>query len=110
MTPEDWQKVKELCHLALEQPPEQRSVFLAQACPNDEPLRREVESMIARQTAGKGILEAPVWEKLNRIPATLGRYRVLHLVGEGGMGSVYKVEQDRPHRVVALKVIKPGLA
>jgi tetratricopeptide (TPR) repeat protein/tRNA A-37 threonylcarbamoyl transferase component Bud32 len=40
----------------------------------------------------------------------LGRYRVLHLIGEGGMGAVYKVEQERPHRVVALKVIKPGLA
>ena len=44
------------------------------------------------------------------LPAMLGRYRVLHLIGEGGMGAVYKVEQDRPHRVVALKVIKPGLA
>jgi eukaryotic-like serine/threonine-protein kinase len=44
------------------------------------------------------------------IPAVLGRYRVLHLIAEGGMGAVYKVEQDRPHRIVALKVIKPGLA
>ena len=44
------------------------------------------------------------------LPAMLGRYRVLHLIGEGGMGAVYKAEQDRPHRIVALKVIKPGLA
>ena len=44
------------------------------------------------------------------LPAMLGRYRVLHLIGEGGMGAVYEAEQDRPHRVVALKVIRPGLA
>jgi tetratricopeptide (TPR) repeat protein/predicted Ser/Thr protein kinase len=125
MTPEDWQRVNELYHLALEQPAEQRHGFLAQVCRDHALLRREVESMIARTIAGGGSLDAPVWENPDdsasagvvppqrterRIPTTLGRYRVLHLVGEGGMGVVYKVEQDRPHRVVALKVIKPGLA
>ena len=44
------------------------------------------------------------------LPQTLGRYRVLRLIGEGGMGSVYQAEQDHPRRIVALKVIKPGLA
>ncbi len=43
-------------------------------------------------------------------PITFGPYRVLQLLGEGGMGAVYKVEQERPHRIVALKVIKPGVA
>src|SRR5580765_214156 len=86
MAPEEWQKVKELCQLALEQPREQRRQFLADACP-DETLRREVESMIARATESDGILEAPIWQT-SRIPGTLGRYRVLQLVGEGGMGAV----------------------
>jgi non-specific serine/threonine protein kinase/serine/threonine-protein kinase len=39
----------------------------------------------------------------------LARYRVLRLIGEGGMGSVYDAEQDSPRRRVALKVIKPGM-
>jgi eukaryotic-like serine/threonine-protein kinase len=44
------------------------------------------------------------------IPAIIGRYRILRLLGEGGMGTVYEAEQQQPHRTVALKVIKPGLA
>lgn len=41
-------------------------------------------------------------------PEKIGHYRILRLVGEGGMGSVYLAEQEDPHRIVALKVIKPG--
>jgi eukaryotic-like serine/threonine-protein kinase len=43
-----------------------------------------------------------------RYPEKIGHYRILHLLGEGGMGSVYLAEQENPHRIVALKVIKPG--
>ena len=44
------------------------------------------------------------------LPRAIGRYRILGLIGEGGMGAVYEAEQDQPRRTVALKVIKPGLA
>ena len=43
-----------------------------------------------------------------RYPEKIGHYRIFRLVGEGGMGSVYLAEQENPHRIVALKVIKPG--
>jgi tetratricopeptide (TPR) repeat protein len=43
-------------------------------------------------------------------PAFIGRYRIVRLLGEGGMGTVYEAEQEEPRRVVALKMIKPGLA
>ncbi len=120
MTPERWQKVKELCHLALDRQAGERAAFLAEACSEDESLRREVESMLARMTT-EGISDGPIWEKLGvgsplsddagrRIPASVGRYRILRVLGEGGMGVVYEAEQDQPRRVVALKVIKPGLA
>jgi tetratricopeptide (TPR) repeat protein/predicted Ser/Thr protein kinase len=43
-------------------------------------------------------------------PASIGGYRILALLGEGGMGTVYQAEQKNPHRIVALKVIKPGVS
>jgi non-specific serine/threonine protein kinase/serine/threonine-protein kinase len=49
-------------------------------------------------------------EPLARIPATIARYRIVRLIGEGGMGAVYEAEQDHPRRTVALKVIKAGMA
>src|SRR5436190_9100961 len=42
--------------------------------------------------------------------AAIGHYRIIRIIGEGGMGAVYEAEQDQPRRTVALKVIKPGLA
>jgi tetratricopeptide (TPR) repeat protein len=44
------------------------------------------------------------------LPASIGRYRIIRLLGEGGMGAVYEAEQDQPRRRVALKVIKSAWA
>ena len=57
--------------------------------------------------AGSGVGDAQA-ASTRQDGTTIGRYVILRLVGEGGMGSVYLAEQENPHRVVALKVIKPG--
>ena len=41
---------------------------------------------------------------------TFARYRIVRLIGQGGMGAVYEAEQDQPSRTVALKIIKPGIS
>ena len=47
---------------------------------------------------------------LEGLPLTIGGFHIVKLLGEGGMGAVYLAEQRHPHRTVALKVIKAGLA
>jgi tetratricopeptide (TPR) repeat protein/predicted Ser/Thr protein kinase len=47
-------------------------------------------------------------DSTGRIPAVIGHYRIIRLLGEGGMGAVYEAEQETPRRTIALKIIKPG--
>jgi tetratricopeptide (TPR) repeat protein/predicted Ser/Thr protein kinase len=123
MTPERWQRLKEICNLALECEPAERDSFVANTCGADQELLREAKSMIARATSGGGVLDGPIWRdfalgdesvevttQTPSIPETVGRYRILRVIGEGGMGVVYEAQQEHPRRWVALKVIRPGLA
>jgi eukaryotic-like serine/threonine-protein kinase len=119
---ERWRKVEELYHSALERERRLRAAFLEQACGEDETLRREVESLLAQVHDSESFLEAPALNVAARnlarsvdraartYPETIGHYRIVRLLGEGGMGAVYEAEQEEPRRVVALKMIKLGLA
>lgn len=94
-----------------------RAAFLAEAC-DDEVLRREAESLLAHaedavpvlstdaavRFVGLGALDALEREPdAGTQPGTVGPYRVLRVLGHGGMGTVYEAEQVKPiRRLVAL--------
>jgi len=67
------------------------------------------EALSVGEAASADAASAPT-EVPRALPSTIGRYRILRLLGEGGMGVVYEAEQEQPRRTVALKVIKSGLA
>ena len=75
MTPERWQRVKDLCQRALEREPRDRGAFLAGICLDDHELRRDVETLLMQATEGEGILDAPVWQKLGIAAPTMARAR-----------------------------------
>ena len=117
METERWRKIEHLYHSALVLEGRHRAAFLEEACVGDDPLRGEVESLLAPSEETERFLEAPALEVAARAlagsyshPAAIGRYRIVRLLGEGGMGSVYEAEQDEPRRTVAVKIVKFGLA
>ena len=113
MTPEHWQEIEALYHAARARPAHERAAYLADACPSDEELRREVEHLLSQPGSDEGFLAEPVAAMaagLTDVPPvmvgrTLGGYHVQALIGVGGMGEVYRARDVKLGRAVAIKVL-----
>src|SRR5579883_3345922 len=109
---------------ARQRPAAERGVFLDGACAGDAALRERLERLLAAQDQPEEVLadgidaatmKATIKLDLGDAPdeavgQTIGRYKLLEQIGEGGCGVVYVAEQKEPvRRKVALKVIKLGM-
>jgi serine/threonine-protein kinase len=113
LTPDRWARVEAIFHEALERPASDRARFVAEACGADEALRREVESLLdadaAEERAPDLAAAAADWEAeaaaASLVGRTLGDYRLLSLLGSGGMGDVFVAEDLTLGRRVAVKML-----
>src|SRR4051812_10534723 len=117
MRPERWQQIDQLFHLALEQEPNRRATFLARECVGDESLRTEVEALISSHEQAESFIETPPSDLAAELLAegqtglaagqTARPYRIMSVLGAGGMGGVYFPHHTRLGRQGGPQLLPP---
>jgi serine/threonine protein kinase/TolB-like protein/Tfp pilus assembly protein PilF len=120
VNPERWRRLEELYHTALARAESERAAFLAEACADDETLKREVESLLDHPLSAAGFLDGPALavaaQMMSQLPAPLltgrrlGVYELQAPIGAGGMGVVYRALDTNLNRPVAIKFLSDQLA
>ncbi len=106
-------QAEQIFKAAIDRDPTARDDFLSEACGSDVSLRQEVRSLLEAFDGSEDLADRIEVESRALLAPRgplerIGRYRILAPLGQGGMGAVYRAEQDQPQRTVALKVIRDG--
>jgi len=106
-----FEKLAEVFEHARELEPDARPAYLDQACGDEPELRAQVLALLDQHDRG-GVLDHPIGPTElphEPVPERVGHFRILEPLGRGGMGVVYRAEQDQPKRQVAIKIMHAGL-
>src|SRR5215213_614585 len=115
MTPERLQEVEEIYHAVLKVPPVQREQFLHDSCGGDVDLRLEVESLLSFEDAFDNVIDLSPQSlikeifieppNLDIIGTQINQYKIVSLLGQGGMGTVFLAHDTKLERKVAVKFL-----
>ncbi|HEX4322310.1 MAG TPA: serine/threonine-protein kinase [Acidobacteriaceae bacterium] len=128
MEADRWQRIEGIYHAAMQCPPQERGLLLADACAGDPSLLVEVESLLRYGERSSPLFERPAIEVVaqaladdllareaanpsGRIGERIAQYRIVGKLGTGGMGDVYRAVRadDEYEKEVAIKLVRQGM-